>query len=409
MKKELLKEIIRYGSPVYAYDETILRNNCKDLLSFATKLEEILHTKVRMHYSTKSNSNLTLMKIIKEEGLSVDCMSPIELAIDEKVGFTKEDILYVCNNITAEEMKMVSEKQLLLCLDSISQVETYGKICPNTEIMVRINPEKGGVGHSKKVITAGKETKFGISEENISKLFEVAEKYQMNIVGIHQHLGSLFLNDKIEQYILGVKSGLEIAKKYFKNLKIIDLGGGFGVPYRPEEERLDFNLLENQLIPVLQNFLAEYGKIEQFNFEPGRYIPCTAGFLVGTVTSIKENDGKIWIGTDIGMNTLIRPAMYDAYHEIEIITQEPTEKVTANICGNICESGDVLGKDRAVNRPQVGDFAIVYNAGAYGYVMSSSYTGRLKPAEVLIKQNSTIQLIRKPETLEDILEGFNID
>lgn len=408
MDKEILNKVREYGSPIYVYDEAILRENCKDLLLFENELKEKLNVDVKMHYSTKSNSNLSIMQIIREEGLAVDCMSPTELAIDEHAGFLKENILYVCNNITAEEMKMVNEKGILICLDSVSQVETYGKVCPNTEIMVRINPGKGGVGHSQKVVTAGKETKFGISEDNISELLEVVKRYNLKIIGVHQHLGSLFLNDKIDQYISGVIAGLEIVKKYFKNLRIIDLGGGFGVPYLSEEEKLDFTQLSNKLIPVLQEFLNTYGKIEQFKFEPGRYIPCTAGFLIGTVTTIKENEGKIWIGTDIGMNTLIRPAMYNAYHEIEIVTQNSSEMITANICGNICESGDILGKNRRILKPEINDIVIVYNAGAYGYAMASSYTGRLKPAEVMIKQDGSIKLIRKQETIQDILDTFNI-
>ena len=357
-----------------------------------------------MHYSTKANNNPAILNIVKESGLSVDCMSPLELSLNEKCGFDKKDMLYVCNNIDSDEMKLVHDKNLLICLDSISQVETWGKLFPNTNIMVRINPGTKGVGHSDKVITSGKETKFGISEENIPKLLDVIKKYNLNIIGVHQHLGSLFLNDKIQNYIEGVRSGLRIVKEYFNNIKIIDLGGGFGVPYLPEEKPLDFNLVAKDLIEILKDFCKEYTSVKEFKFEPGRFIPCEAGKLIGTVTAEKHENGKWWIGTDIGMNELVRPSMYDSYHEVHIISNN-TEMITANVCGNVCESGDILAKNRHLILPNVGDIIVVDNAGAYGYSMASNYTGRCRPAEVMIKDDKTY-LIRKRETIECLEENI---
>ena len=248
-----------------------------------------------MHYSTKANSNPYILKTVKDNNLYVDCMSPIELKINQECGFKSNEILYVCNNITSEEMNLVHEAGILICLDSISQVETWGKIHPNTEIMIRINPGVVGVGHSDKVITSGKLTKFGITTENFNELFKVSEKYNLKIVGVHQHLGSLFLNDKIDNYIAGVEAGLGLIKKYFKNIKIIDLGGGFGVPYKPEEKSLDLNLVGEKLIKDLQEFIKDYPSIEEFKFEPGRYIPCEAGYLVGQVTAVKHENGQYYI------------------------------------------------------------------------------------------------------------------
>lgn len=398
--KNLLKD---YGSPLYVYDYEVLMDRCNQIANFKNNLEKSLNgIKVSMHYSTKANNNPAILKIVKECGLSVDCMSPLELSLNEKCGFSKENMLYVCNNIDENEMKLVHDKGLLICLDSISQVDTWGNLFPNTDIMVRINPGTTGVGHSEKVITSGKSSKFGVSEENIPELLNVAQKYNINIIGIHQHLGSLFLDDKISNYIAGVKAGLRIVKEYFKNISIIDLGGGFGVPYMPGEKPLNFNLVEQDLVEVLKDFCNEYSSIKEFKFEPGRFIPCEAGKLVGTVTAVKHENGKWWIGTDIGMNQLVRPSMYDSYHQVHIISDN-TEKVIANVCGNVCESGDILAKDRELILPSVGDIIVVDNAGAYGYSMASNYTGRCRPAEVMIK-NEEHYLIRKRETL-DYLEA----
>lgn len=398
--------INKYGSPLYVYDFITLESRCQEMYTFQKKLEDSLKRKVRMHYSTKANSNPYILKAVKDNNLYVDCMSPIELKINQECGFKSNEILYVCNNITSEEMNLVHEAGILICLDSISQVETWGKMHPNTEIMIRINPGVVGVGHSDKVITSGKLTKFGITAENFNELFETAEKYNLKIVGVHQHLGSLFLNDKIDNYIAGVKAGLELIKKYFKDIKIVDLGGGFGVPYKPEEKPLDLNLVGVKLIKVLQEFIKDYPSIEEFKFEPGRFIPCEAGFLIGKVTAIKHENNQYYIGTDIGMNQLVRPSMYDAYHEITINTKEE-KMINANVVGNICESGDILGKNRDLPLPQVGDVVIVHNAGAYGSSMASNYTGRLRPAEVMLYKNGDTKLMKERETQETILQGLH--
>lgn len=407
MYKELLE---KYGSPLYVYDERVLEKQCRNMALFAEKLQSKLQNKqngmtfVSIHYSTKANNNLEILHIVKRHGLSVDCMSPVEMKIDKMVEFLPSDMLYVCNNVSAEEMKQVHKNGLLICLDSISQVETWGKMFPGTDIMVRINPGEVGVGHSGKVITAGKATKFGVSEANLPLLFETAAKYQLNIVGTHQHLGSLFLNDKIPNYIAGVKAGLEIVEQYFKNVNIVDLGGGFGVPYKEDEEELNLEEVVDKLYPILNQFLIMKPHVQEFIFEPGRYIPCQAGKLVGTVNAVKYENDQYWIGTDIGMNQLVRPSMYnDSYHRIEVEALVTAPQITANICGNVCESGDVLGKNRSILKPEVGDAVVVHNAGAYGYSMSSNYTGRLRPAEIMLNKDGTERIIRRRETFEDVI------
>lgn len=404
---DLLK---KYGSPLYVYDYEILRDRCNKIKNFSDDLHHDLPNdiKVSMHYSTKANSNPAILKVVAQSGLNVDCMSPFELEIDLKSGFSPDKMLYVCNNISGEEMKFVHDNGILICLDSISQVETWGKIFPGTDIIVRINPGTQGVGHSEKVITSGKATKFGISEENLPQLFEVVKKYNLHIVGTHQHLGSLFLNDKIDDYIAGVRAGINIVKKYFKDIKIVDLGGGFGVPYSPDESPLDLSLVASKLLPVLKDFVLEYPSVKEFKFEPGRYIPCESGSLIGTVTAIKHENGTWWICTDIGMNQLVRPSMYGSHHEIKLVYQNDNvnrKTITANFCGNVCESGDILGKNRVVKLPEVGDLVIVANAGAYGYSMASNYTGRPRPAEIMII-NGEDKIIRNRETISSLMENI---
>jgi len=398
---------MKYGSPVYVYEEVVLNKKVNQMLNFAKDLENRIGAKVKMHYSTKANANLELLRIINKLGMAVDSMSPVELELTKIAGFKNEDILYVCNNVSQEEMKNVVDQGILLCLDSVEQVEMLGKVKPNTNIMIRINPEVRGVGLCDKVITSGKEARFGILEKDFAKLFDVVNKYNLNIVGVHQHLGSSFFDEDIQQYIEGISGGLEIIKKNFPKIKILDLGGGFGVPYEENEKELNLELLSEKLSKVLGEFVKNTN-VEEIKFEPGRYVVCESSYILGNVNSIKETSDKTWTGTDIGMNVLIRPSMYDAYHKIEILKEESlnNEYIVANIAGNVCESSDILGKDRKVLKPEIGDIVKVHNTGAYGYAMSSDYTGRLRPAEVLIEKNANVKLIRKAQTIEDIIKMF---
>ena len=397
--KELAEELLKeYGSPLYVYSEETLRKMSRKMSTFL----EGSGLKYRCHYAVKANGNPHLLKIMKEEGLFVDSMSLGELAIVEMAGFTEDEILYVCNNVSKEEMKIVNDKKILMVFDSISQVETFGQMCPNTDIIVRINPGVLGVGHSKHVITSGEDTKFGISEDLFTELKETAKKYNLRIIGLHQHLGSLFLDDKIDEYLAGVKKLLELAHN-FTDLKIIDLGGGFGISYYPDKKELDFDLLNSKLIPILKDFNEVYGEVE-FVFEPGRIVIAEAGVILGTVTSVKKNMGLNYVGTDIGMGLLVRPSMYGSYHYIEVLNDQK-EEILATVAGNVCESCDVLGKDRMINTPLVGDKIIIYDAGAYGFSMSSNYTGRTRPAEVLLTETSK-KLIRRKEEIKDLVSRF---
>ena len=395
--EEIFNLIKKYGSPLYVYDEKTLRTRAREMKNL------LPNKNLKVDYSVKANTNIELLKIIKDEKLHVDAMSPGELLFEKESGFNSDEILYVCNNVSEGELKEVINEGVLISVDSLSQLETYGKINPGGDIMIRFNPGVGA-GHHEKVITGGKKTKFGVQKEFIDDVKKILKKYKLNLVGINQHIGSLFLD--YNSYIEGVKNILEIASN-FENLKIIDLGGGFGVPYH-NEERLDLEKLSSSLDKVLDEFLNNYdNKDVTFYIEPGRYIVCEAGVLLGTVTSIKDNYNTKYLGCDIGFNVLARPMLYDSYHEMKVIQKNQNNKLeTYTIVGNICESGDILGKDRLLSKASVNDAIIVYNAGAYGYSMSSNYNLRCRPAEVLITTDHKDILIRKRETLEDLLSLF---
>jgi diaminopimelate decarboxylase len=394
---ELIRE---YQSPLYIYNEKILRTRCKEMKNLVT------YDNFVPHYSIKANSNIHLLKIIREEGLHADVMSPGEIFLAKQSGFTSDELFFIPNNVVTEDMLYAIENKVITSVDSLSQLEMYGKLNPGGCVAIRFNPGVGA-GHHEKVVTAGKATKFGVSPEYIEDVKMLLKKYHLRLVGINQHIGSLFMDG--DPYIRSTDSILEIAKN-FDDLDFIDLGGGFGIPYHKQdnEPRLDMESLGEKLDELMHGFAKEYGKKIQFQVEPGRYIPCECGILVGTVTALKENGGKKYIGTDIGFNVLQRPMVYDSHHDIEIYTM--SEK-TPNyddftVVGNICESGDILARDRRLAMPKEGDILALMDAGAYGYSMASPYNQRPRPAEILIQSNGMVKSIRKRDSFEDLIRNM---
>ncbi|MDR2900449.1 MAG: diaminopimelate decarboxylase [Treponema sp.] len=392
---DLVKE---YGSPLYVYNESILRERCRELKSLVD------YPRFFVNYSVKANTSLAILKIVHEEGLLADVLSPGEMFLNLKAGFKPEEIFFVSNNAGDEEFLFAIERGILVSVDSVSQLERYGKLNPGGRVAVRFNPGVGA-GHHKKVVTGGSETKFGVNAEYIADVKSLLEKYDLKLAGINQHIGSLFMTG--EPYIDGVKNLLEIAKQ-FDGLEFIDIGGGLGIPYHKQEGevRLDLKALGEKLSPILNDFAAAYGGNLSFKMEPGRYVVAECGVLLGKVNAIKHNGTKKFIGTDIGFNVLMRPVMYDAHHDIEIYRSSnvPSVKEEAvTIVGNICESGDILAADRLLPEIHEDDVLGVLDAGAYGYAMGSIYNSRPRPAEIMIKEDGSVVLTRKRGTLEQLL------
>ncbi|PKM93615.1 MAG: diaminopimelate decarboxylase [Firmicutes bacterium HGW-Firmicutes-1] len=395
---ELIK---KYGSPLYVYNEDILRARCKELKGLVT------YPNFSVNYSVKANGNLSLLKIAKDEDLNVDAMSPGEIYLEEMAGFKSEQILFISNNVSAEEMQYALNRNITISVDSLSQLEMLGKINQGGKVCVRFNPGVGA-GHHEKVVTGGKKTKFGVEPTKIKEVKEILEKYNLHLTGINQHIGSLFMEG--DKYIEGINSLLRIAMN-FKDLDFIDLGGGFGIPYKKldHQPRLDLKALGKKLDGVLYAFAKDYGKELLFKIEPGRYIVAECGLLIGTVHSIKTNYDIKYIGTDLGFNVLNRPIMYDSHHDIEIyrIAGKPSTKSEfVTIVGNICESGDIIAKERMLPEIYENDLLGILDAGAYGYCMASNYNNRLRPAEVLVTTNGESTLIRKRDTFESLVNNF---
>jgi len=394
-----------FGTPLYVYNEKILRERMKRMAHL------ISYPGFTANYSIKTNSNLSILKMALDEGLNADAMSPGEIFLLLKAGFPRERIFYVSNNVSAGELQYAIDQGVVVSLDSLSQLELFGKINRGGRCAVRLNPGYGA-GHHEKVITAGKKTKFAVSEADVPEILKIAAKYDLKIIGINQHIGSLFMDGT--PFMHAVEIFLKIAMQ-FKNLEFVDFGGGFGIPYHKlsGEQEFDLTAFGAALEKVVEDWSGRYGRNVVFKSEPGRYIAAEGGVILGTVQAKKNNSGIKYIGTDIGMNVLIRPAMYNSWHDIEIFRDgtwiddhNGIEKVT--VVGNICESGDILAKERELPVVMEGDVLCVLDAGAYGYSMCSNYNNRLRPAEVLIGLDGEPKLIRRRDTLEDLLTNFPI-
>lgn len=398
--EDLLAE---YGSPLYVYNESIFRARCHDMQSLVD------YERFTANYSIKANSNLHLLSIAREEGMYADAMSPGEILFLEKAGYTPEQIFFVPNNVSREELQFAIDHQVLTSLDSLSQLETYGQLNPGGRVAIRINPGVGA-GHHEKVVTGGKKTKFGISMDQVEQVREVLDRYQLHLVGVNQHIGSLFMEP--QPYLEAARHFLSLVEQ-FPELELIDFGGGFGIPYHKLEgqARLDLETLRHELTALIREFVARYGRPVLFKSEPGRYVVAESGVLLGTVHAVKQNDATTFVGTDLGFNVLARPMMYDSWHDIEVFHDGQLQSAhgnlkTVTVVGNICESGDIIAKYRDLPPIVEGDVLAVLDAGAYGYAMSSTYNNRLRPAEILIRPDGSVQKIRRREEFADLFRTF---
>jgi len=409
--------VATYGSPLYVYNESILRQRCRDMKNLTT------YPRFKINYAIKANTNLALMRIAKEEGLSADVSSPGEAVAALAAGFVPEDLFFIANNISPDEMAFAIERGIALSVDSISQLETYGKLNPGGEIALRFNGGIGG-GHHENVITGGDKTKFGIRAAYIPKVKALLAKYRLRLIGINHHSGS---QNSEDLYLSGVEELLTIARQ-FENLDFIDFGGGFSIPYNKQNGEAHTNLtyIGQALTKHMEDFAMEYGKPLTYIVEPGRYICAESGVLLGTVHAIKQNGETKYAGTDLGFSVLARTTLYDAHHDIEIyrpaVSTNKSDSVTnstssivepaaavlepISIVGNQCESGDYIAKSRPLPPIYEGDILGVLDAGAYGYAMSSQYNNRARPAEVLIQECGSIKLIRRRDTYEDMLANM---
>lgn len=382
----------RFGTPCYVTDEQRVRENYRNVYN---AFSQYMDTEI--HYACKANTNLAILSILRQEGSGIDAVSIGEVKTCLKAGIPKEKIMYTGVNVSDQELKEVVESGVMINLDSLSELERLAHIKTGIPVSFRVTPGVGS-GHGDKVITGNKGAKFGVPKERIVEAYLRAQDLGFIPTGIHAHIGSG--GQSVEPFIDEASVLAEIINQLSDagiDLGFVDIGGGIGVPYKPNEEEMDLQEMACEVTDVFQ----QETDVKKIILEPGRYIICDATILLTRCVDVKDAVTKKYIGVDAGFNTLIRPAMYDSFHYIQNGSRFGKAGVARyDIAGPICETGDYLGHDRVLPDTQEGDVMVVYNAGAYGFSMSSNYNSRPLCAEVLVN-NGEAELIRERETVEE--------
>jgi diaminopimelate decarboxylase len=390
----------KYDTPLYLVSEKRIRDNYNRIHDALIRNYKY----VRVYYAAKANSNLTVLKILQSQGAYLDTVSPGEVFMGLISGYTQDRIMFTGTSVRNDELKMLADANVTVNIDSQSELDRLLKVAVPQIVSVRVNPEIGA-GHHSHCITAGPDSKFGLCEEEVIQAYAIAKRARVERFGIHMHIGSGILD--VEPYVLAVEKLLNIAKRVHDEVGIdfefIDIGGGFGVPYKPEDKDFDLSEFANKVVAPFKIKVAEYGLGKPFLcIEPGRYLVCDASILLTTVNTVKVTPSKKFVGVDAGFNTLIRPTMYGSYHPILVANKlGAADKETYDVVGPICESGDALAKDRMLPVIEEGDLLAVLNVGAYGFSMSSQYNARPRATEVLIRQGKSF-VIREREQLDNL-------
>ena len=392
--KDLLSVVHTYGSPVYVYDANKISAQYERLTkAFATV------PSLRINYAMKALSNVSILKLMRKLGAGLDTVSIQEVKLGLHAGFAPEQIIFTPNGVSMEEIEEAASLGVQLNIDNLSILEQFGSKHPQVPVCIRINPHVMAGGNSK--ISVGHiDSKFGISIHQIPHILRIVENTKMHINGIHMHTGSDILDIDVFLYAAEI---LFDAAKHFRELKFIDFGSGFKVPYKEGDIQTDIEELGEKLSQRFLEFCKLYGRNLTLAFEPGKFLVSEAGFFLVKVNVVKQTTSTVFAQIDSGFNHLIRSMFYGATHFIENISNPEGKKRFYSVVGYICET-DTFASNRQIAEISEGDILCFRNAGAYCYTMASNYNSRPRPAEVLWIDGQA-KLIRKAETLEDLLHN----
>ncbi len=383
-----------YGSPLYVYDAEKIEAQFKKLTSAFSGVE------MKVKYATKALTNISILKLLRSIGSELDCVSIQEVHMGLKAGFKADQILYTPNCVSFSEIKKAVDLGVMINLDNISILEQFGNEFHNTvPVCIRLNPHIMA-GGNKKISTGHADSKFGISIYQLQHITRVVNTYGLNVTGLHMHTGSDILDAEV---FLRAAAILFDAAKNFKDLEFIDFGSGFKVGYKEADIVTDIEELGEKLSAAFKSFCKEYGRELEMWFEPGKFLVSESGVFLTKTNVVKTTPATVFVGVDSGMNHLIRPMMYDSYHEIMNLSNPNGTKRIYTVVGYICET-DTFGLDRKMSEVKEGDVIAFKNAGAYSFSMASNYNSRLKPAEVLIHKGEA-KLIRQREVFEDLVRN----
>lgn len=386
-----------FGTPLYIYDGEKITTQVKTLQDAFSSVP------LKIKYATKALSNINILKLIRKAGAGVDAVSIEEVKLCMLAGYAPSEIMYTPSGVAFEEIQEAVELGIMINLDSLPLMEQFGEMYGNSvPACIRINPHIMAGGNLK-ISTGHSESKFGISIEQLPLILSAVAKHKLQIVGLHIHTGSDILDAEV--FLKGGNVLFEAAMQ-FADLKFLDFGGGFKVAYKPNDIATDVKEVGRKVGEAFQEFCKRYGRQLELWLEPGKFLVSEAGYLLVKATVVKESPTVTFVGVDSGLNHLIRPMMYDAYHSLYNLSNPDGKQVKYNVVGYICET-DTIAARRELNETKIGDLLVIKNAGAYGFSMASNYNSRLRPAEVLIL-NGQAHLIRRRESFEDLIKHQEI-
>jgi diaminopimelate decarboxylase len=388
-----LELVQKYGCPLYIYESSIIEAQYKRLTR-AFDVEDL-----QINYAAKALSNINILRYMHSIGAGLDTVSIQEVRLGLKAGFEPQNIMYTPNCVSIEEISAAAKLGVKINIDNISILEQFGTLFPDYPVCIRINPHIMAGGNSK-ISTGHIDSKFGISFHQMPLIHRILKATGLRVEGVHMHTGSDILD--IDVFLQGAEILFQVAKE-FPDLKYLDFGSGFKVPYKEEDIETDIEELGEKITARFKLFCKDYGKNLTLMFEPGKFLVSRSGIFLTKVNVVKQTTSTVFAGVDSGLNHLIRPMLYDAYHKIVNISNTTGRQRFYTVVGYICET-DTFGVNRRMYEISEGDILAFYNAGAYCYTMSSNYNSRFRPAEVFIL-NGKDYLIRERETMDDLLRG----
>lgn len=384
----------QFGTPVYVY------NGGKIVEQLTTLRKAFSNAEVKIKYAIKALSNLSVLRLLREHGAGADAVSINEVHLAIRAGFAPSEIMFSPNCADYREIEEAVKLGCQVNLDNLSYLKKFGSNYQNSyPCSIRLNPHILAGGNYK-ISTGHSDSKFGISVQQLPQVIEVVQQYNIRVNGLHIHTGSDITETDV---FLKMADIFFSVTKEFPDLKFIDFGSGFKVAYKEGDTVTNVHDLGLKLTESFNTFCKQTGRTLELWLEPGKFIVSEAGVLLAKATVVKETPTITFVGVNTGLNHLLRPMMYDAYHHIINVSNPTGEQKVYTVVGYICET-DTLGADRELNKVREGDILAFKNAGAYGFSMASNYNARLRPAEVLV-MNGEATLIRKAESFEDLMRG----
>lgn len=391
---DLLSVCEQFGTPIYVYDADKIAAQLKELNQAFSGVP------LKIKYAAKALTNVSILKLLKKEGSGLDVVSLQEAQLGMLAGFEPREIMFTPSCVSFDEIKKAIEIGLGINLDNLSALTYFGQTYGNTvPCSLRLNPHIVAGGNAK-IQVGHKYSKFGISVDQVDEIKQIVQQYNIKINGLHIHTGSDIKEPEV--FMQSARILFELALQ-FPDLTFLNFGGGFKVAYKESDSSVNVRELGHRLQEVYTSFCQRYGKELEIWFEPGKFLVSDAGYLLVSANVIKRTPTTLFVGVNSGLNHLIRPMMYDAYHDVVNISNPSGPLQQYNVVGYICET-DTIAADRMLNEVREGDVLAIRNAGAYGFSMSSNYNSRFRPAEVMIYKGEA-KLIRKREELDDLLKN----